>query len=375
MKKIILAGAAIGVVAVIAAVKLFGGKEAAVVDTLPVVETVKPQTGTIELYTSLIGRVEPETVARIYPEAGGTIQELFVKTGDTVTVGQPLCTIDTKQVETAKNTMDNAEVSNKEAQDMLGRMTPIYGSGGISQAEYQGYVNAAEKTEITYKQAVEEYERQFSYSHVTSPINGRVETCGVEMYDRVTSADQLYVLTGEGNKVISSSLTENLRSQVNLGDTIFAEKGEIVYIGTITEMSEMANEHTGLYDSKIRLNNAEGLATGTVVKISICSNRAEQVLTVPVDSVYYENSRPYVYTYEDGIIHKVFIKMGLFDSERMEVAYGLNKNNEVVATWNPELHEGAEVTKAAPAVKTDSGASDAGTEAAPAESTGEKGDA
>lgn len=355
MKKKLFAGVVIGILLIIVVMKLFGKKEVAPEERLPVVETTKPQLGTIELYTSLIGKVEPKTVARLYPEIAGTVEEVFVKAGDMILKGQPVCAVDTKQVETAENSMDNAEISSKEAQDMLWRMTALHDAGSISQVEYQGYVNTAEKADIIYKQAVEEYERQYSYSNITAPIGGRVESCDIEPLDRVSSSDQLCVISGEGNKVISSSLTENLRKQVHLGDGILAEKNGAQYTGTIVEMSEMANENTGLYDTKIQLDEAGELSTGTVVKISVCSNRVEQVLTVPVDSVYYENSVPCVYTYENGTIHKISIQTGIFDSERIEVANGLKPEMEVVTTWNPELYEGAKVTKAAPGDSAPSG--------------------
>ena len=78
---------------------------------LPVVETEKPQTGDISLMTSLLGKIEPSDVVYIYPKASGDVTEVNVKAGDIVTQGQVICTIDTKQVETAKTSMDEAALA------------------------------------------------------------------------------------------------------------------------------------------------------------------------------------------------------------------------------------------------------------------------
>ncbi|MCC2817182.1 efflux RND transporter periplasmic adaptor subunit [Lachnoclostridium pacaense] len=301
----------IGVILVLAVTRITGNKEEVEEDKVTMVEITCPERATIELYTDLIGTVKPENSARIYPEASGTVTEVFVKAGDSVSNGQPLCIIDTKQVENAKNSMDNAEIVNREASVQLGRMQVLYQSGAISQQEYEGYANAAEKAAISYKQAKEEYERQYSYSHISAPIGGRVESWGIEVLDRITTGSLIGVISGEGNKIISSGLTDNLRRELQISDQVFIEKANQIYTGTIMELSEMADETTGLYEMKIQAGEIQELSTGSVVKISVCSNRADEALTIPVDAVYYENSIPCVYTYENGLIHKLFITTGI----------------------------------------------------------------
>lgn len=342
-KKILLLGIIAVFVIVVIIIRINGGKKAVEGDAIPVVETANPEVGTIELYTSLVGTVEPETVARIYPETAGTVTQVLVKAGDMVNEGQLLCVIDTKKVESSKSSMDNAEVTYKEARDTLGRMAVLFQSGDIAEQEYQGYVNSAKKAEIAYKQAKEEYDNQLSYSNIVSPIGGKIESCGIEVFDKVSVSDQICVVSGEGNKVITTGLTETLKHQVKSGDTVKAEKGGEVLEGIISEMSEMVDEQTGLYKIKIQLKGATDLSTGTNVKLSVCSERAEQVVTVPVDSVYYENSKPYVFTCDQGIVHKIFIEAGIYDLDRMEVKEGITEDMSVITTWSPELYEGAKV--------------------------------
>lgn len=330
-KTIVFAGLAAAVLAGVCAVRLLNRGEETAVNARTVVETVKPETGTIALYTDLIGTVEPEQVARVYAEVSGTVTEVLASAGDTVSAGQLICTVDTKQVESAKNEMDSAQVTYREAQTTLGRITVLYQAGSISAQEYEGYVNTARKAEIALQQAQENYERQVSYSSITSPIGGKLEKCDIEALDRVSAGEQLFVVSGEGQRQISFSLTDNLRSHVNLGDSV------------------MADEETGLYKAKIQLESGQELPTGAVVRLSVCSNRAENVMTVPVDAVYYENSLPYVFTFEEteegGIVHKVFIEAGIYDDSDREVADGLTADTEVITTWSPELYEGASAVK------------------------------
>lgn len=41
------------------------------------------------------------------------------------------------------------------------------------------------------------------FSNITSPINGRVEQCNVELHDTVGQSTQLCIIAGESGKVVS----------------------------------------------------------------------------------------------------------------------------------------------------------------------------
>ena len=154
------------------------GQEASVT----VVRAEQPSIGDIILTTGLTGTVEPSDVVHIYAKAAGDVTAVYVKAGDVVTQGQVL--IDTEQVETAKNSMDSASVSLSEAQSNLRRMQILYSGGDLSEQEYEQYVNAVKSAQLQYESAKLAYERQVQYSSITSPINGKIESFDVEVYDR-----------------------------------------------------------------------------------------------------------------------------------------------------------------------------------------------
>lgn len=78
-----------------------------------------------------------------------------------------------------------------------------------------------------------------------------------------------------------------------------------------------------------------------MVKLYITSDKADGVLTIPVDSVYYDNGKPYVYTFDDGTVHRIEIETGISDSDRMQILSGVSAADRVITTWSPELYEGA----------------------------------
>lgn len=309
----------------------------------PVMEAEPPVIGSIRLTTSVIGSIEPSDVAYIYSKASGDVTQVNVKAGDTVIQGQVLCAIDTKQVETAKNSMDEAALSLKQAQEELSRQQILYNSGGLSDQQYQQYADSVTSARLKYEQAQYAYETQLGYSQITSPIDGMVEICDVETYGTVSQNSLICVISGSGSRVVSFSVTERIRGYLKEGDGIEVEKDGQTYQGTVYEVSTMADGSTGLYRVKAALEPDAVIPTGSEVKLYVTSKETEDAMTVPVDAVYYENGEPYVYVYQDGAVYRRDIETGIYDTDTMEVLSGLSLEDMVITTWSSELYDGAQV--------------------------------
>lgn len=307
------------------------------------VRAVKPDQGSIIITTGLTGTVEPSDVVHIYAKAGGDVTSVEVKAGDTVQAGQLICTIDTDQVDTAKNSMDSAAVALSEAQSNLSRMQILYSGGDISDQEWEQYQNQVKTSKLQYESAKLAYEKQVEYSSITAPISGRVESCDIEVHDTVSQSTELCVISGEGDKRVSFYVTEAVMENLKLGDTIEVEKNGTRYEGTISDVSSMVDSATGLFKVKAELPEVNSIATGSVVKVYAVSERAENVMTVPVDAIYYDGGVGNVYVYEDGAVHKKEVEVGVYDSELAEIRSGLDADELVVSTWSSELYEGSVV--------------------------------
>lgn len=346
MKKNVLIGgiAAVALCAVVLP-KLFQKKPFADAVAAPIVEITTPQQGDIRLTTGLIGEIEPEDVVYIYPKASGDVTEVFVKSGEYVEEGQLLCVVDTRQVDSAKSALDSAELSLRQANEELNRQSVLYSGGGISEQAYQQYQDQAEAAQISYQNAKTNYDNQVSYSQITAPIDGMVELCNVEAFDTIAQNDLICVISGQGAKTVSFSVSERIREYLKEGDSIEVEKNGVLYEGIIYEVSTMADSATGLFAVKARIStDTENtkLSTGSMVKLYVVSECVEDVMQVPVDCVYYDGGLAYVYTYdrETSALHKVQVEVGLYDTDWIEVISGLEGTEEVLTTWTSELKEG-----------------------------------
>lgn len=312
----------------------------------PVVETVRPDTGNIRSETALIGTVENSDTIYVYAKAGGDITSLNITAGDYVQAGDAICTIDTKMTDSAKASLDQAQLSLQQAQSNLSREQPLYEAGDVSAAEYDTYKNAVSTAEVQYESAKSAYDTQMEYANVTAKISGRVELCNVEVNDSVNAGTLLCVISGDGAKQVSFSVTERIKNVIETGDSIRIEKDDDEISGSITEVSTMADSTTGLYTVKATVDDeakGEILSTGSMVKLYVVSTKADNVLRVPKDCVYEENNESYVYTCTDNILSKVTVETGAEDDDYIEIKDGLNASCDVVSTWSSELGDGVKV--------------------------------
>ena len=157
-----------------------------------------------------------------------------------MTAGQVICEIDTKQVDTSKNSMDSAKIAWDDAQSTLSRMTPLHASGFVSDKEFESYQINAEAKRLQYETAKIAYENQLEFSHVTTPISGRVEQCNIEVHDTVGSSVQLAVIAGDSGTNVSFYVTERVKNNLSEGDTITITKEGSQYQGNVIEISNMA---------------------------------------------------------------------------------------------------------------------------------------
>ena len=325
---------------------------------LPAVTLTTATEGNIEQTTSLMGTVQPSNTYYITPKVAGELVEIYVQNGQSVEAGAAIAKIDNqKQIDAAKSQMEAANASVQAAsqqaataQDAVNRMTPLYESGDISVQSYNQTANsakaAASQVDAAKAQAASaklNYETQVEFATVTAPAAGVVQNQNMTLHGMVSQSSQLCVITGTGAKVVKFNVTEDVLQNLTLGQTVTVEKSGSSYSGTVTKLSQLVDPQSGLFPVEATLSGADALSDGSSTKLSLVAAKADHALLVPVDAVYYSGGNPYVYTYENGTVKRVFITTGISDDQNYEVTDGLDGTEQIVNSWTDDIYDGAEV--------------------------------
>ena len=325
---------------------------------LPAVTLTTATEGSIEQTTALMGTVQPSDTYYITPKVAGELVEIYVQNGQSVEEGAPIAKIDNqKQIDAAKSQMEAANASVQAAsqqaataQDAVNRMTPLYESGDISVQSYNQTANsakaAASQVDAAKAQAASaklNYETQVEFATVTAPAAGVVQNQNMTLHGMVSQSSQLCVITGTGAKVVKFNVTEAVLQNLTMGQTVTVEKNGTSYSGTITKLTKLVDPQSGLFPVEATLSGAGALSDGSSTKLSLVAAKADHALLVPVDAVYYSGGNPYVYTYENGLVKRVFITTGISDDQYYEVTDGLDGTEQIVNSWTDDIYDGAEV--------------------------------
>lgn len=325
---------------------------------IPAVTLAQATKGSISHETSIMGSIHPSDQYNVTPKVSGEIIEIYVHNGDSVKQGDPIAKIDNKKaIDAAKASLDAANASARSAQDQadtaldaLNRMTPLYQAGDVAPQTFKSTQNSADaaQSQVAAARAQAEsaklaYDTQVEYSTVTAPADGTIQNQDMTLNGTVSQSSVLCVITGSGQKTIKFNVTEDVLNNLSIGQTVTVEKNSSSYEGTITKMSRLVDTSTGLFSVEADLTNADTLADGVNAKVRFVSEKADGALLVPLDYVNYSSGNEFVYVYNDGIVKRVYITVGISDDSNYQVLDGITENDKIVSSWTDEIYDGAQV--------------------------------
>ena len=159
----------------------------------------------------------------------------------------------------------------------------------------------------------------------------------------MSQSQDLCVIAGEGENIVSFYVTQRMMQNANVGDELEIQKNGTTYKAYISEINSMVDRDTGLFKVKAQIENTQEIAAGSTVKLNLVTERALDTMVVPIDAIYYSGGNAYVYLYQDGTASMAQVEVGLEDEEHAQILSGLSADDMVVSTWSSNLYEGAKI--------------------------------
>ncbi|MDD2955041.1 MAG: efflux RND transporter periplasmic adaptor subunit [Oscillospiraceae bacterium] len=236
-------------------------------------------------------------------------------------------------IDQLENTVDTTRDSLNFARD----------SKEVNEGELRDYNNQARDAQLRQAElAYESAQRQLANTKVYAPVDGVLEAVNVSVNNPASSQGAACVIAGNSAMTVAFSLPAGVVQNLALGDGLTAECGGKTYEAEITEIGAAANA-VGLYPVKAALADSEGLLSGMMAKVTLDTDRAENAMLLPISCLYYDSNRPYTYVIQDGVAVKTYLETGIANSESIVILSGISEGDQIVATWNPGLMDGAAV--------------------------------
>ena len=312
------------------------------IDDRPYVSAEYPEERDIEVYTQQIGSIMPAEYVAVIPMMAGEILKVNFDIGDHVNKDDVLCVVNSDALESLQIQLDSAQIQLDDANTTLERMKALYAAGAISEQSMEQTESAVKGAQLQYDAAKTQYELQEKYSNIKAPISGVIESKNAEVHEFATQGSPIAVITAEGETEVSFGISEDSYKSLKVDDTVEVISGGKEYDATVTEIGTMLSS-SGLHEVKARIKDGSDLTTGSRAKVSHIKDKAQGVLSIPVDAVYYAGSQAFVYVLKDNVAVKKLFTPGINDGAYIEIADGITKEDKVITTWDKELYDTAQV--------------------------------
>lgn len=225
----------------------------------------------------------------------------------------------------------------------------------------------AEASLAQAKASLDTATKQLEYTKIRSPIDGVIELKNVSQHGIASQQNPAYTVSNKQIMVVRFAVPASAVEAMVVGDTLSIENGSKTYSGSVVEIGGMVDPQSGLFPVKARIDGtAMGeLLNGLSVKVVAETQKADDTLLIPVDSVYHDDGQAYVYLLTpDSVAKKTLITTGITDDTLVQVVSGLSSSDKVITSWASSLADGIAVAlpgqTAPPVPQSSSGAASMG---------------
>jgi HlyD family secretion protein len=347
------------------------------------------------------GKVELPEPVEIVSKSNGNISAVNAKAGQSVSAGQILLTLASKNdrgiIERAKvatalaearfkkvselthagseQSLSRAKFSVESAKKQYARSRELAAKGFVSQeqasdalrnltisqsqlatAQFQAKANRAKGSDYALAELAlnkaRAYERALrdksGSSLIKAATDGLLTSCHVAAGDKVMPGKKLMVISPTGTAHLVLQLDENNRRDLKLGQQarIVAEgHSEQSFGAVISSISPAADTAQGKFAVKLdSLQSPEFLRQDMVVSAEIEVTRRADALLLPLAAVRDgDSAEPWVMVLDNGRAQRRRVKLGVRDKARVEVLDGLHENELVFPATGFAVPEGQRI--------------------------------
>ena len=339
-------------------------------------ETVRLQ-AVPELYEAS-GTVRSATSSVLSAQISGTVLEMRVKAGDRVKRGQLLAVLDDRS---PRAQLGAAQAGVEEASQGLAEVDQALQAAAadrqFAEATYRRYQGLLEKNSVSrqefegaearYKAALanergvqskkkqieargqqarsqqESAQTQFSYSRLTSPIDGVVTAKSVDAGTVVMPGTPLLTVEDTTRYRLEASLPEQHLPKVSMGMLVSIKTEHVSLDGRVVEIVPLADVGSRTFLVKVELPRDCNCRSGEYGTASFPIGE-EKRLTVSRAAVIERGELEGIFVVNaQGAAEYRLVKTGKDLGERVEIVSGLAENERVATTQLDKLRDGARV--------------------------------
>jgi membrane fusion protein, multidrug efflux system len=284
--------------------------------------------------------VESEYAVKVYPQAGGLADRLYVEEGDRVVAGQVLVRLDDDDAQLSR---ENARIEYEKAHNDSVRQAELYGKNLISRDAYEQAIYQANRTRVSAAEAQLRLDR----TGIRARVSGVISQRNVELGDRVTASAPIFEMVTMDNLVARVHVPGRHRPGLRVGQPARVTSDmlpDYEIVGKIRRVSPVVDPQSGTVKVTVELNDPESrLAPGMFANVALITERQTEALLAPKEALVYDAGQPYVFVVREDKAHRTRLELGLTNARQVQVLSGLSQGDSIIVVGHEGLRDGAVV--------------------------------
>jgi multidrug efflux system membrane fusion protein len=319
--------------------------------------------GDMPITIDALGTVTPLATVTVHTQIAGELMSVGYQEGQLVKTGDFLAQIDPRPYQAAlaqaqgQLAKDTALLN--QAQANLARYETLSRQDSIArqQVEDQQFLVAQDKAAIQTDLAqIETAKLNIAYTHIVSPINGRVglrlvdpgnfvqpsDTTGLVVITELDPISVVFVTPEDNLPQISARFASGAKLPVTAYDRANVKA---LATGVLTSLDNQVDTSTGTFKLRATFANPDyRLFPNEFVNARLLVETLTNVLLAPNAAVQLGQNGPFVYVVKDGkTVEARNVKTGPSDASHTVIESGLEAGDSVVTDGVDRLRDGAQI--------------------------------
>jgi membrane fusion protein, multidrug efflux system len=289
------------------------------------ISTITPEIGAFEHYVEVTGSVLSKKNVNISGEVSGSIRELPAIEGMRVSKGQVLARID---AEIIQRNIEEVEKQLELARTIFEKQERLWNQQIGTEIQFLEAKNRKE----TLEKNLASLRTQESRSVIRAPFNGTIETVNVRMGELVQPGTPLFQFVGESELYIEADISERFVGIVNRGDSVEISFPSLnqTFRTKVSAVGGVINPTNRTFKVEVFLPGLPNLKPNMISVVRIKDYENSEAVTVPNYLILQDSKGDYIFTVEDGLSRKRYVRRGQTYREVTEVLEGLTGTEVLV---------------------------------------------
>lgn len=324
------------------------------------VRLLRVTAGDAESSLTLAGVAKAGVEADLSFRVAGTVEEVEVALGDTVSHGQVLARLDAVdyelQVQEAEAGLAQAEAALRKAEADFDRTRALYENNNASKSELDAARAAAESARsqvVAATKRVELTRQQLDYTVLRAPADGAIARRDLELNENVSAGSPVFMMTSGSLAEVEFAVPEIMIANIEVGlpvsVTFDALRGR-EFEAEITEVGVAVTGASAAFEATARLTEEvpevrSGMAAE--VRCRVPGPAGARTLMVPWVAVGEDREGRFVFVVEpedgdEGTVRRRAVTVGEV-GENIEIVEGLQEGEMIVTAGTRRLVDGMRV--------------------------------